>query len=224
MLKTQLFRDRLSAGEQLAELVYAEICQLKNLGNCPSPIIYALPRGGIPIAIPIARKLACPLDIIVAKKITMSANRELAIGAVTTEGNVVWGNPKLLEGISLSLLQKALHQAQEKASDQLEEFYPYRPKVNPKNAIAILVDDGIATGMTITAAAQAMREHQVAQVWICAPVAPKELIAEMEQKCDRLIVLKTPHPFLSVSRFYYHFSQVAMETALAYLQSYNRAY
>jgi predicted phosphoribosyltransferase len=78
-----MFRDRIHAGEQLAQSVMAEFTQLKTRGVNSQPIIYALPRGGIPVAVPVAHSLGCPVDILVAKKITFPENPELAIGAVT---------------------------------------------------------------------------------------------------------------------------------------------
>ncbi|MGK7877153.1 MAG: phosphoribosyltransferase [Xenococcaceae cyanobacterium] len=219
---TALFRDRFSAGEQLAELIFAEISQIKSLGIWASPIVYAIPRGGIPVAVPVASKLGCPLDVIVAKKITPPTNRELAIGAVTTHGNVLWTQRQLLVRISFRMLKAARHQAQEKAEAQWSQFCHCRPGVSSKGAIAILVDDGIATGMTMAAAVEAMRSLQAAQVWICAPVAPQDLIAELQQWGDRVVVLETPHPFLNVSRFYRQFPQVETEEALANLQQHNQ--
>ncbi len=188
------------------------------------------------MAIPVARKLKCPLDIIIAKKITTFSNRELAIGAVTTDGNVLWSSPKLLKRISCDLLNKSRSLALEKALTQESQFASYRPQVNAEGAIcgsrsgvspriAILVDDGIATGMTILAAAEAIKaNHQAAQVWIASPVAPRPLLPELNQSCNRLLILETPSPFLSVSRFYFNFDQVTTSVALDYLQQYNQQF
>ena len=224
------FTDRFSAGEELAELVSTAINQLESRDNWTFPIVYALPRGGIPVALPIARKLGCPLDVVVAKKIVTTINPELAIGAVTNDGNVIWSNPRVIGNLSRSVLQESLDRAQAKARSQELLFADYRPQVNPKGAIAILVDDGIATGMTILAAALALKEnHQVAQVWIASPVAPRELLPKLKQWSDpagirfavRLLILKAPSSFLSVSRFYVHFGQVNTQSALHDLERYN---
>jgi len=221
--QTILFTDRFSAGEQLAQLVSQEISQGSN--RAISPIVYALPRGAIPVAIPVARKLKCPLDIIVAKKITTFSNRELAIGAVTTDGNVLWSSPKLLKRISCDLLNESRSLALEKALTQESQFASYRPQVNAEGDPAIIIDDGIATGMTILAAAEAIKaNHQTAQVWIASPVAPRSLLPELNQSCNRLFILETPSPFLSVSRFYLHFDQVTTSSALDYLQQYNQQF
>lgn len=221
MPRTILFRDRISAGEELAELVSAQIGHTKHLGCCAPPIVYALPRGGIPVAVPVARKLGCPLDVFVTKKITLPNNPELAIGAVTADGNVLWGSRQLLRKISIGMVEAALAQAREKAAEQLEEFKPYRPKINTRGAIAIIVDDGIATGLTMAAAAESMRTSPVMQVWSCAPVAPQDLNPQLERESDRTIFIETPHPFFSVSRFYLEFPQVSAAEAIDYLQQYN---
>ncbi len=219
MLSTPLFCDRADAGEQLAGRLLTLTAE-EEISLLPR-IVYALPRGGIPVAAPIARHLGCPLNIIVAKKITTIQNPELALGAVTSEGNVLWSNQKLWGGANLAWRQTALERAREKANAQEAEFAIGCPKINPQGKLALLVDDGIATGMTIAAAAQALKTHQPAQIWICAPVAPEGLIEWMESWCDRLVILQTPDLFLSVSRFYNKFPQITTQEALISLQEHN---
>ncbi|MGE5656579.1 MAG: phosphoribosyltransferase [Actinomycetota bacterium] len=216
MLSTPLFRDRAEAGEKLAQAVLSEIAQFNLTVNDEiTPVVYALPRGGLPIAVPIARRLGCPLDVVVAKKIARPDNPELAIGAVTAEGHLVWSKQKPR---NIRIQNATLQVAQEKALSQLTALAPGRPSVTPKGALVILVDDGIATGMTMLAAAQALRMQQPAQLWICVPVTPPELIEFLHEVSDRLIVLETPDPFFSVSRFYEEFPQVETEEALACLR------
>jgi predicted phosphoribosyltransferase len=216
-----LFNDRADAGEQLAQSLLTQITQLQEAGFSASPIVYALPRGGIPVAAPVARQLGCPLDIVVAKKISTPQNPELAIGAVTSEGNVLWARQRLFGKKNSSLWESALRQAQEKAQAQLEQLSIGCSRVNPQGALALLIDDGIATGMTMAAAAQAVKAHEPAQLWICAPVAPAELMKWLQEWCDRVVILETPENFLSVSRFYANFPQVETEEALIYLQQHN---
>lgn len=217
MSNAPLFSDRHAAGLKLAKAILAEIDQLNAAGISARPIVYALPRGGIPVAAPIAQTLNCPLTVVVAKKITRPNNPELAIGAVTADGQVVWSGFKPLQKITSLTHGEALQIAQEKAQAQLNQFSPVYPTVNPQDAIAILVDDGIATGMTMAAAAKALLAQKPKQIWLCAPVAPKELINWLQQWGDRTIILHTPVEFASVSRFYAEFPQVETETALEYL-------
>lgn len=216
-----LFSDRTDAGEQLAQSLLTQVTQLEAAGITALPIVYALPRGGIPIAAPVARKLGCPLDIVVAKKIATPQNPELAIGAVTSEGQVLWARQKLFSKKNSTLMETAQRQAQEKAQAQLDQLSIGRPNVNPEGALALLIDDGIATGMTMAAATQAVKAQNPAQIWICAPVAPAGLMKWLSQWCDRLVILETPDPFWSVSRFYADFPQVETEEALVYLQQHN---
>jgi predicted phosphoribosyltransferase len=221
MSSAPLFNDRADAGEQLAQLLVSHVTQLKESGVSVQPIVFALPRGGIPVAAPVARQLGCPLNIVVAKKITTPKNPELAIGAVTSEGHVLWAQQKLFGKRNSSSLQTALRQAQEKAQAQLAKLSVGCPTVNPQGALALIIDDGIATGMTIAAAAQAVKAQDPAEIWICSPVAPPGITEWLARWCDRTVILETPEPFLSVSRFYVDFPQLETEAALIYLQEHN---
>ncbi|KJH73524.1 phosphoribosyltransferase [Aliterella atlantica] len=212
MANFPLFRDRTDAGEQLAQVIDATISQAI---ESPPQVVYALPRGGLPVALPIARKLKCPLSVIVSKKISHPKNPELAIGAVTTIGNVLWNEqnpyPKDFEP------QTALQQAVATAEAQMAQFNPACPQVSATGAVAIIVDDGIATGMTIAVAAQAIKKQQPAAIWLCAPVAPPSLLSWLQTWGDRLVILHTPESFFSVSHFYQHFEQVKTIEAIACL-------
>jgi putative phosphoribosyl transferase len=213
---TPLFSDRTDAGEKLAQQIDSVI---KQSGGTKRPIVYALPRGGLPVAAPVARLLGCPLTIMVAKKISHPQNPELAIGAVTASGNVLWNEQKLFRSKNyLRWRELALNLAMDKAKILYEQLIPGCPQVNTENATVILIDDGIATGMTIAVAAIAAKALGCAEVWLCSPLAPLKLLPWLSQWCDRLIILETPEPFLSVSNFYVDFPQVESSEALVYLQ------
>ena len=216
MFSNPFFDDRADAGEKLAEAVADELCQLNlTTQDTIKPIVYALPRGGLPVAVPIARRLGCALDVVVAKKITRPDNLELAIGAATADGQVLWQKQNQQ---NLRLQKSALQQAENSAQSLLADLASGRPNVSAAGALAILVDDGIATGMTVAVAAQALQSQQPMALWICAPVAPPELMGFLAQIGDKSIILETPHPFYSVSRFYVEFPQVETAEALACLQ------
>lgn len=223
------FRDRTDAGEQLAEVVQSALNETAAVAISASPIVYALPRGGLPVAAPVARLLGCPLDIVVAKKISHPKNPELAIGAVTASGEILWSTPAPFDpplGHRQAALSEAVKQARA-LETQLSLACPQHSadatpdQINLEGTIAILVDDGIATGMTIAVAAQALRVSHPAAVWICAPVAPLSLLPRLQSWGDRVIVLETPQSFLSVSRFYAQFPQVETKEALTYLHQQN---
>lgn len=215
-----LFRDRTDAGEQLAQEIHRNLLQTPTESGAV-PIVYALPRGGLAVASPVARLLKCPLDIVVAKKISHPKNPELAIGAVTADGNVLWAADTPFRIQQSREGKIALMEACNKAQSQQVQLAPACPQVNPQGAIAILVDDGIATGMTIAVAAQALRVQHPTEIWLCTPVAPPSLLPWLQQWGDRMIVLETPEPFLSVSRFYAEFPQVEIESALVSLEEQN---
>lgn len=214
------FTNRLEAGESLARAIAAEL-RSNPIGAVESVVVYALPRGGLAIAEPIARFLHCPLDLIVAKKITHVENPELAIGAVTADDHVLWMSPSRFPASLPEPYELALQRAQKRAQAQWQQLAPYRPQVNPQGKIALIVDDGIATGMTMAVAAQALRAQRPAEIWICVPVAPPDILKPLESWCDRVVVLATPSPFYSVSRFYQEFPQVEMEQAIECLQRAN---
>jgi putative phosphoribosyl transferase len=215
-----LFADRQAAGAQLA----AAILKLKldpDFNIDPDFIdpdfrVYALPKGGLPVAVPVAKALSCGLDVIVAKKITRPENPEFALGAVTADGHQIWTPGENGGQHSATLLNSALQQAQ----TQSAAFMAHHPQESPRDKIAVVIDDGIATGMTMAVAVAAIRDQHPRQVWIATPVAPVEVLPLLEKLGDRVIVLATPSPFYSVSRFYHAFPQLTMAEAIACLSGF----
>ncbi|MEM7554827.1 MAG: phosphoribosyltransferase [Cyanobacteria bacterium P01_A01_bin.84] len=238
-----LFSNRIDAGEKIAQAVYRLFTEEFSIhSSFPLPVVYALPRGGIPVAVAVAKTLCCPLNIVVAKKISHPEHPELAIGAVNVYGDVIWtknltknltkkklfsdGEAEAKFGsCSSSEKTKAIEKAIEKATEKVKllekQFSPACPQVDVKDAIVILVDDGIATGMTIMVAANALRKLLPAQIWLCTPVAPLRLLPYLRQYVNRLIILETPEYFASVSDFYVNFHQVETKEALLYLREVN---
>ncbi|BAZ20062.1 phosphoribosyltransferase [Kalymmatonema gypsitolerans NIES-4073] len=224
MTNTPLFTNRIQAGEQLAQAIQAILTQqTANSVAKPKTIVYALPRGGLPVAAPVARLLNCPLTIEVAKKISHPENPELAIGAVTASGNVLWDQHKLsFRNLPNSgWREAALDTAAIQAKFLEAQLSPGCPQVNTEGATLILVDDGIATGMTMAVAATSLKALSPAEVWLCAPVAPLKLLPWLHQWGDRVIILATPEPFCSVSHFYSEFPQLKTKEALEYLLQQN---
>ncbi len=221
MSDTPLFTNRTQAGERLAEVVQATLIKQASESKIkPVPIVYALPRGGLEVAAPVARVLACPLTILVAKKISHPENPELAIGAVTACGSVIWSQPRRsYQRQNLRSHQTSLDAAIYQATSLETQLSVACPQVNPEGATVIIVDDGIATGMTIAAAAVAIRKLSPAEIWLCSPVAPLKLLPWLHQWGDRMIILATPEPFASVSNFYQQFPQIETTQALTYLQN-----
>ncbi|MGF1493963.1 MAG: phosphoribosyltransferase [Microcoleaceae cyanobacterium] len=211
---SSLFRDRSHAGDEMASAIATKLAQ-NPASSGAAPIVYALPKGGLPVAEPIARRLQCPLSVIVAKKITHPDNSELALGAVTADGCVLWSKRQPEDQEERRIL---LQPAQQKAEEQWQSFAASCPSINPEGMLALLVDDGIATGMTMAVALQSLRARCPAEIWICVPVIPLEQVQSFRSYCDQLIALKAPRMFLSVGRFYQSFTQVDLPTAISYLQ------
>ena len=221
MLYDPIFQDREAAGEELAQAIRTQLDkQAVESGLKPIPIVYALPRGGLPVALPVARLLDCPLQIEVAKKISHPQNEELAIGAVTASGSIIWSDNRLFRFrfYSREKRQASVNTAMECAKSLEAQLSPACPQVNVEGATIILVDDGIATGMTIAGAAKALRKLNPAQIWLCTPVAPLKLMPWLQKWGEKVIVLATPESFLSVSNFYVEFPQLKTQEALEYLQ------
>jgi putative phosphoribosyl transferase len=180
MYSTTLFRDRDDAGFQLATSIMTEI---KHISPTEKIILYGLPRGGVPVAVPTAKLLNCPLQVIVSKKITLPSNPELAIGAVTADGEVIWYQSNSIFN------QLALDRALIKAKQQFALFNVNVQTVEVKGAIAIIIDDGIATGMTMAVAAQSLRKYQPKSIFVCAPVGPINMVKWLKQYADQVIIL-----------------------------------
>ncbi|NJM73649.1 MAG: phosphoribosyltransferase [Scytonema sp. RU_4_4] len=225
MINTPLFANRTQAGEQLAQTIHTIFTQqTADQVAKPVTIVYALPRGGVAVAAPVARLLNCPLMVEVAKKISHPENPELAIGAVTASGNVLWDEYKLSfrDTPKSGWREAALDAATSQAKSLQAQFSPACPQVNTEGATLILVDDGIATGMTIAVAATSLKALSPAEVWLCTPVAPLELLPWLHQWGDRVIVLSTPKRFFSVSNFYLEFPQVETKQAFECLLQQNK--
>ena len=196
-----LFRDRRDAGQQLA-------ARLAFLKDQPNVIVLGIPRGGVVVAAEVARTLNAPLDIFIAHKIGAPFNPELAIGALTSTGEVLL-DEELIAELRLSekeIAREAEHQRKEIAR-RLAMFRRDRPPLDVKNKTAVLVNDGVATGSTTLAALRALRKQQPTRLILAIPVGPADAVQRLGRECDQVVVLDTPEPFWAVGRFYTHFDQ-----------------
>lgn len=204
------YRDREAAGRGLAEA-------LGDLRGKPV-VVLGLPRGGVAVARPVADALGAPLDVRVARKIGTPANPELAIGAVTARGTRVLNNG-LLRALALppGYLERETEAQRGEAAWREERLRGGRPVEPLAGRIAVLVDDGIATGMTMFAAIEEIRAEHPAELVVAVPVGAPEAIAELEKRVDRLVVLEVPQDFMAVGEHYVDFAQVDDETVRALL-------
>ncbi|MBT3981680.1 MAG: phosphoribosyltransferase [Bacteriovoracaceae bacterium] len=208
-----MFKNREEAGRSLAQEFGEKIKKLRDL------VVVALPRGGVPVAFEIAQRLKLPLDVFSVKKIGAPDNPEVALGAVTEDGEVflnreIVGHYKISKG-EINLLIK---ETQAKAQKQARKLRGERKSYDLIHKNIILVDDGIATGATIHVAINFLRQHGVNFIIIAIPVCSKDSYEELKEMVDDFYVLEIPFYFSSVGSFYQHFPQVPCERVISLLQ------
>ena len=198
------FQDRVAAGQRLAE----EVLRL----GLSDPVVYALPRGGVPVAVPVAEALGAPLDLLMVKKIGVPGHDELAMGAVVggDPPDIVW-NDEVLRSAGQGVESREEAVARKLAEiDRLRVRYlGQRAPLRTENRDAVLVDDGIATGATVRAALKALRRRNPASITLAVPVAPASTLAELEAFVDKTVCLSTPSPFFAVGAHYVDFRQTS---------------
>jgi predicted phosphoribosyltransferase len=203
------FADRTSAGAELAQLI-------RTRGIADDAIVLALPRGGVPVAVPIADELDAPLDVLVVRKLRTPGQDELAFGAVAS-GGVRWLLPqhRHLDPDTMDLITE---RERVEVEDRERRYRPGRAALDVAGRTVVLVDDGIATGSTVRAAVESARLLGAARVVVAAPVAPPDAVADLEQAADRVDVVEVRRSFGAVSVLYDDFAQVSDEAVAEELQ------
>ena len=199
-----MFSDRTEAGEALAEAL-AEAAP-------KDPVVLALPRGGVPVALPVARALGAPLDLLLVRKIGMPGQSELAAGAlVEGEPPQAVYNEELLRmtGLSEADFARQVAEKEEEIAERRRLWLEGRAPVSLDGRTAVVVDDGIATGATVRAALAGLRARAPAEIWLAVPVAPPDTLRALRSLADRVICLETPEHFRAVGLHYRHFPQVS---------------
>ncbi|MFH1098690.1 MAG: phosphoribosyltransferase family protein [Candidatus Uhrbacteria bacterium] len=205
------FRDRLDAGRKLAAGLTAYRGQ-------PNTIVVALPRGGVVVGAEIASTLELPLDIVVPRKIGAPRNKEYAIGAITESGEPVWDHQAIaLTDANEEYIEKTVTTEHAEAKRRLCAYRGDRPSRNLKNKTVILVDDGIATGLTVRAAIQTLRSESATRIVLAIPVAAADSIERLRTEVDEVVCLHAPTWFDAVGAFYTQFEQVDDETVIRLL-------
>ncbi|MFD7292479.1 phosphoribosyltransferase [Streptomyces sp. NPDC059897] len=212
------FRDRTHAGEELA----LRLLEWADSSDLMDPVVLALPRGGVPVAAPVAHALHAPLDVLVARKIGVPGRRETAIGAVVGE------EPPLFDRVALELLglsEDGLGSDIAEARNELRRrdhlYRAGRPAPPVEGRTVVLVDDGLATGLTATAALFSLRRQNPAGLVLAAPVGSPQTVADLRGHTGDVICLDQPPEFQAVSEGYERFPQVTDAEVLDVLNSFH---
>ncbi|HEX2285707.1 MAG TPA: erythromycin esterase family protein [Mycobacterium sp.] len=197
----RVFRDRREAGRMLARLLDA-------YRDKSDVVVLGLPRGGVPVAWEVAAAIGAPLDAFVVRKLGAPGHEEFAMGALAHGGRVVI-NDDVVRGLQVSP-QQLREVAEREGRELIRREAAYRggrPPIEVAGKTVILVDDGLATGASMLAAVQALREHEPAEIVVAVPAAPESTVREFAGIADDVVVASMPHPFLAVGESYWDFSQ-----------------
>ncbi len=216
MRRKLTFADRAEAGRLLAERLAAL--------RLEAPLVLALPRGGVPVAAEVARALSAPLDVAFVRKIGAPYQPELAVGAVADgdEPEIVL-NDELVASLGIDADFIAAQARRELASIERRraEYAPLRARVDPAGRAVIVIDDGVATGMTMQAALRHLKRRKPARLIAAVPVASRDALEMLEREADEVVCLAAPRDFSSVGAFYRDFGQVSDEEVATLLRAAN---
>ncbi len=197
-----VFEDRADAGRQLAK-------QLGRYAHRPDVIVLGVPRGGVSVAFEVATALHAPLDVFLSRKLGVPGQPELAFGAVSAGGGRYLDEGIVRSaGISNAQVEQITAEVRHELDRRAALYRGDRPPLQVEGKTVILVDDGIATGASVYAAVQALRQMQPAKLVVAVPVAPPATWAWLRKVVDEIVCLDLPHTFLAVGEFYEYFTQV----------------
>ncbi|MDH5797782.1 MAG: phosphoribosyltransferase [Paracoccaceae bacterium] len=210
-----MFKDRDHAGCQLAERLLAE--------TLTDPVVFALPRGGVPVALPVARALGAPLELLLVRKLGMPGQSELAAGAVV-EGeplDVVFNDGVLrMGGLTKADFEPAIAEKKKEIADRRVKYLKGRSRTSAKGRTAVVVDDGVATGATARAALKGLALQSPAKIVLALPVGPEDVLRDLERLVDQVICLEIPEPFYAVGAHYREFRQVSDDEVVTLMDAY----
>lgn len=204
------FVDRRDAGRQLANA-------LANRAFT-DPVVIALPRGGVPVAAEVARRLRAPLDVTVIRKLGCPGQPELGMGAIGENGVRLLNTALIARlGITSSQIDAVVAAEQAELERRMQRYRAGRPATPVAGRTVIVVDDGIATGFTARAAILALRQQGALRIVLAVPVAPPATIAALRDVADEVVCLQTPEWFMAIGQFYADFRQTTDDEVTAVL-------
>lgn len=197
------FEDRIDAGKTLAAL-------LQRYAGRTDVVVLGLPRGGVPVAAAVAAALAAPLDVFTVRKIGVPGHRELAMGAIASGGCRILNHALIAElGISERAVGAVIAEEERELARREAVYRSGRPPLSVSGRIVILVDDGLATGSTMRAAVNALRDLDPARIVVAVPVGSQEACRDLEAVADEVVCARIPSYFLAVGRWYVDFSETS---------------
>lgn len=215
------FENRDEAGRKLADEVRR---RLGPRGQDERRIVLGLPRGGVPVALPVAEALDASLDVLVVRKLGAPGHEEYAMGALASGGiEVLDASVVQRLGVEQDQLDRIVERERAELKRREQRFRGDRPRPELDGATVVLVDDGIATGSTMQAALDAVREAGAKRIVIAVPLAPMDTVRRLEQVADDVVCLSTPSPFFAVGQGYRTFPQVRDDEVAEMLQRSRRA-
>jgi putative phosphoribosyl transferase len=195
------FLNRREAGRELAS-------RLAAYADRDDVLVLALPRGGVPVAYEVARALNAPMDVFLVRKLGTPGHRELAMGAIASGGIRVLNDDVVRHfGIPQPAIENIAREEEQELERRERVYREGRPAPDLANRVVILIDDGLATGSTMRAAAQAVRARHPARVIVAVPVGARETCAELRSIADEVVCARMPEPFSSVGQWYLDFTQ-----------------
>lgn len=203
--------DRTAAGQVLAPLVAAQ--------SPAHPVVLALPRGGVPVALPVAQLLGAPLDLLIVRKLGLPTNPEYAFGALGERSEPLIDHRTVAAADLLDHeVDMVIARERRELHRQVSAYRGFEPPLDLRGASAILVDDGAATGSTALAAIHVARSMGASQVIVAVGAAPPDVLELLGRHADRALAAITPEPFIAVGQWYRNFAAVADSDVIAALK------
>lgn len=201
-----MFNDRVEAGRHLATALAGSVK--------PDTLVLGVPRGGVVVAAEVARLHDLELDVIVVRKIGAPGNPEYAVGAVDEDGRIIGGHDAFVER---AYLERAAEAGRAEIARRLAAYRDGRPAPRIEGRDVVVVDDGIATGLTLEAALESLERRGAHRLTVAAPVAAPDAADRLTRVADEFVILEIPHDFSAVGQFYRHFGQTSDAEVIALL-------